>query len=113
MAARFAFSAHARDRKRHCWPSAGTPSANRDRGRLAVEPDPNDRAVKDEPNDRLLAERASVPGVPVALHLPPRRRADTSRQDNLALPARWGVGDGMHRRGVSEVTAGERRGRLV
>ena len=53
------------------WPSARTPSATRDRGRLSVEPDTRDRLVEDQPYDRLFGERARIPGVPVALRLAP------------------------------------------
>jgi hypothetical protein len=43
----------------------------RDRRSFAIEPDANDGAVEDQPYDRLRGERAGVPGIPVALHLPP------------------------------------------
>ena len=41
----------------------------RDCGRLAVEPHVHPRAVENEPHNRFGGQRASIPGVPIGLHL--------------------------------------------
>src|SRR6266487_2805489 len=46
----------------------------RDCGRLAVEPHVHHRAVENESHNRFGGQRASIPGVPIGLHLAPRRR---------------------------------------
>src|SRR6185437_1440564 len=69
-----ALATHALDREQHLLAVRAHAEDNeqRDRGRLAVEPHPNDGAVEDQARDRLLGQRAGVPGIPVALHLAPR-----------------------------------------
>ena len=56
-----------------------------DRGSLPVESDPHHGAVQDHADDRLLGERAGIPGVPIAFHLPPhsahRILADRTAED--------------------------------
>ena len=68
-----AFAAHALDREQNLLAvrSHAKHNEQRDRGRLAVEPHPNDGAVEDQPHDRLLGQRAAIPGVPVAFDLAP------------------------------------------
>ena len=95
-------AAHALDREQHLLAVLAHADDNeqRDRGRLAVEPDPDDGAVEDQPDDRLIGERAGVPGIPVALHLPPhpahRVLADRAAEqgcERAADPARVGAGE--------------------
>src|SRR5665811_399490 len=69
-----ALAAHALDREQHLLAVRAHAEDNeqRDGGRLAIEPHAHHGAVENEPHDRLLGQRAGVPGVPIALHLPPR-----------------------------------------
>ena len=52
------FAAHILDRKQHLLSVRTHPDDNKqgDRGGLAIEPDPNNRAVEDQPHDRLGGE---------------------------------------------------------
>src|SRR6202040_117991 len=69
------------------WPSSRTPSTTKSTIEVAFrsEPDPHHGAVEDHPDDRFLGQRAGIPGVPVALHLPPhpahRVLADRTAED--------------------------------
>ncbi|OJH00132.1 hypothetical protein BL313_11685 [Staphylococcus hominis] len=69
-----ALAAHAPDREQHFLAICTHAKDNeqRDRGRLAVEPHPNDGAVEDQAHDRLSSQRAAVPGIPIAFDLAPR-----------------------------------------
>src|SRR5208283_1934481 len=71
----------------------------RDRGRPFVEPNARDRPIQDQPDDRLVGERTRVPGVPIALHLPPgpadhilADRARKRRRKRASNPPRVGSG---------------------
>ncbi len=71
----------------------------RDRCGLFVEPDPYHGAVENQADDRLFGERAIVPCLPIALHLPPHpahrvlaHRAAEQRRERTAHPARVGAG---------------------
>src|SRR6202043_187785 len=68
-----ALAAHALDREQNLLAvrSYAQHNEQRDRGRLAVEPHPDDGAIEDQAHDRLPGQGAAVPGVPVALHLAP------------------------------------------
>jgi hypothetical protein len=61
-----------------------------DRGGLAVEPDPHHGAIEDQADDRLLGERAGIPRIPIAFHLPPhpahRSLADRTAKDGRECP---------------------------
>jgi hypothetical protein len=97
-----ALPAHALDREEHLLAvrAYAEDDKERDRSRLAVEPDANDGAVENEPHDRLGGERTGIPGVPVALHLAPRSahrvladRAAEHRRQCPAHPARIGASE--------------------
>ena len=113
-----ALAAHALDREQHLLAvlAHAEDDEQRDRGRLAVEPDPHHGAVEDQPHDRLLGERAGVPGLPVALHLPPypahRVLADRAAEqgcERAADPARVGAGE----IGAGDQRVGSKRAPLV
>ena len=104
-----ALAAHVLDREQHLLAvrAHADDDEQRDRGRLAVEPDAHHGAVEDQPHDRLLGQRAGVPGVPVALHLAPdpadRVLADRAAEQGAERPAH------PARIGAGEVGAGDQR----
>ena len=72
----------------------------RNRGGLAVQPDPHHGAVQNEADDVLSAEVASAPGLPIRLHLAPgpadhvlAKSAPEQRRQRPLHPARVRAGE--------------------
>src|SRR5436309_1355449 len=73
-----ALPTHALDREQHLLAifAYADDHQQRDGRGLTVEPYAHHRAIKDEAHERLLAQRAGVPCVPIALHLAPNPADD-------------------------------------
>ena len=118
-----AFPAHAcRIASSSFWPSARTPSATRkrDRGRLAVEADTDNRAVEDQPHDRRSpsgrAFQASqspftLRHARLTTSLPPARRTPRQRPPHPAGVGPGKIGPGDQRvGGLGAALVGAKRG---
>src|SRR3954469_15733521 len=98
---RLALPAHAADGQQHLLPvpAHAEDHQQRNRGGLAVQPDPHHGAVQNEADDVLAAEVAPAPGFPVRLHLAPgaadhvlAHRAPEQRRQRPLHPPRVGPG---------------------
>ena len=96
-----ALPAHGADSEQHLLPvpAHAEDDQQRDRGGLAVQPDPHDGAVQNQADDVLARQVTPAPGLPIRLHLAPgpadhvlAHRAPEQRPQSPLHPARVGPG---------------------